>query len=85
MCCHHQCLLEHIYVSQVNNDNIHQGLEVISGNKNIHLSSGVTKENLGNLSLNMCHSPNNSHNNILKCIMGHCMFTPTRALKQIGT
>jgi hypothetical protein len=43
-CCRRQCSLYHIYRNQVNNDDIHQGLESISDDKDIHLSLGVAKE-----------------------------------------
>jgi hypothetical protein len=33
----------------INNDDIHQGSEAISKDKNIHLSSGVVREKVGNL------------------------------------
>jgi hypothetical protein len=54
MCYCHQCSLHHICVSWANNDNIHQGLEPIFGDKDIHLSLGMTREKVGNLPLNMC-------------------------------
>ncbi len=40
--------------SWVNNDNIHQSLEAIFGDKDIHLLSSVAKEKVGDLFLNMC-------------------------------
>jgi hypothetical protein len=51
-CC--QCSLHHIYVSQVNNENVHQSTKIVSNNKNIHLSSSVAREKVGDLPLNMC-------------------------------
>jgi len=33
MSCHHQCSLHHIYANWVNNDNIHESLEIISSDK----------------------------------------------------
>jgi hypothetical protein len=41
-CC--QCSLHHIYVSRINNNNVHQGPKVVSGDKDIHLSLGVMRE-----------------------------------------
>jgi hypothetical protein len=43
-----------MYANQVNNDDIHQGLEVISNDKDIHLSLGVVSKKVGDLPLNMC-------------------------------
>jgi hypothetical protein len=40
-------LLHHICASQVNSDNIHQGLESIFYDKHIQLLLGVVKENVG--------------------------------------
>jgi hypothetical protein len=40
-------LLHHIYASRINNDDIHQGLETIFGDKNIHLSLDVAREKVG--------------------------------------
>jgi enoyl reductase-like protein len=38
------------------------------------------REKVGDLLLNMCSTfQSNSYENILKCIMGCCMFTPTKA------
>jgi hypothetical protein len=55
----------------VNNDDVHQGLKAISGNKNIHSSSGVVKEKVGNILLNMFSTLQiNSYDNIFKCFMG---------------
>jgi len=53
MCCHYQCSLHHICASWVNNDDIHWGLKVVSSDKDIHLTLGVMKEKVGNLSLNI--------------------------------
>ncbi len=72
-------------MSQVNNDNVHQGLEDISGDKDIPSSSSVVREKVGDLLLNMCSTfQNNSCDNISKCIMGYCTFTLVRASKQMG-
>jgi len=77
--------LHHICANWINNNDIHQGLEAISGDKNIHLSSGVMREKVEELILNMCYTlQNNSCDNIAKCIKGYYMVTPTWALKQMG-
>jgi hypothetical protein len=86
MCCHRQCSLHHIYASWVNNDNVHQSLEAISSDKDIHLSLGVAKEKVEDLPLNMCSIfQRNSYDNILKYVVGCCTFIPTGAPKQMGT
>jgi hypothetical protein len=86
MCCHCWCSLHHICVSRVNNDNVHQSMEAIFGNKNILLSSSVARQKVGDLLLNMCSTfQNNSCNRILKCVVGYYMLTPIRALKQMDT
>ncbi len=54
MCCCYWCSLHHIYASWLNNDNVHQSLEVVYDNKDIHVLLGVVKEKVGNLPLNMC-------------------------------
>jgi hypothetical protein len=77
---YHQCSLHHICVNQVSNDNVHQGLEVDYGDKDIHSLLGVMRKKVGDLLLNMCSILEiNSYNNMLKCIMGYCTFIPTRA------
>ncbi len=86
MCYCRQCSLHHICVNWVNNDNVHQSMETISNNKNIHLSSDVAKEKVGDLLLNTCFTlQNNSCNNIPKCVVGYCMLTPIGASKQMCT
>jgi hypothetical protein len=78
--------LHHVYVNRVNKHDVHQGAEVVYDDKDIHPSSSVVKEKVGDLPLNMCSIlQNNSCNSILKCIMGYCMFIPTKTLKQMGT
>jgi hypothetical protein len=68
------------YVNLVNNDDVHQGLEIVSGDKDIHSLLGVVKEKVGDLLLNMCSILQiNSYNNMLKCIVGYCTFIPARA------
>ncbi len=85
MCCY-QCLLHHIQVNWVSNDNVHQSMKIISSDKNIHLSSCMAREKEGDLPLNMCSIlQNNSYNNIMKCVVGCCMFIIAWALKQMGT
>jgi len=72
-------------VSWVNNDNVHQSPEVVSCNKDIHLSLGVAKEKVGGLPLNTCSTfQNNSCDSILKCVVGCYMFTLTGASKQMA-
>ncbi len=86
MCYHHRCSLHHIYASWVNNDNVHQDLEIISNDKDIYSSSNVAREKVGNLLLNMCYTfQNNSCDSIPKCIVGCCTFIATGAPKQMGT
>jgi hypothetical protein len=75
MCYYHRCLLHHICVNWVNNDNVHQVLEVVYGDKDIHSSSGVAKEKVKNPFLNMCCTfQNNNYDNILKCVVGCYTF-----------
>ncbi len=70
----------------VNNDNIHQGLEVVSSDKDIHLLSNVAREKVGDIFLNMCSTfESNSCDIISKCIVGYCTLILVRALKQMGT
>jgi len=79
MCCCRWCSLHHICVNWVNNDDVHQALEVVYGDKDIHSSLGVAKENVRNPLLNMCSTfQSNNYDNILKCIVGCCMFIPGR-------
>jgi hypothetical protein len=86
MCCCCQCSLHHIYVSWINNDDVHEGPEVVFGDKDIDSSLGVAREKVEDLFLNMCSTfQSNSCNNIPKCIMCCCMFTPVGAPKQMGT
>jgi len=84
MCCYRRCSLHHICVSWISNHDVHQGPKVVSNDKDIHSSSGVMREKVGNLPLNMWSTfKNNSCNSIPKCIMGHCMFTLVKAPKQM--
>jgi len=86
MCCHRQCLLHHICVSQVNNDDIRQRSEVVYDTKNIHSSLGVVREKVGDLFFNMSSIlQNNSCNNILKYIVGYYTFILVGTLKQMST
>ncbi len=67
------------------NDNVHQNLKTIYGDKDIHSSSNVTREKVVDLLLNVCSTfQNNSCNIILKCVVGFYTFTFTRAPKQMG-
>jgi hypothetical protein len=85
ICCRHWCLLHHIGVSQVNNDNIHQNPEAIYGDKDIHLLLGVAREKVGDFPPNMCSIfQNNSCDNISKCVMGYCMLIPTKGIETNG-
>jgi uncharacterized protein (UPF0297 family) len=62
------------------------GPKVVFGDKDIHSSSSVVKEKVGNLLVNMCSTlQSNSYNNIPKRIVGYYMFIPTRAPKKMGT
>jgi hypothetical protein len=57
-------------------------LEAISKNKDIHFSSDVAKEKVGDLLLNMCSTlQNNSYKSILKYMMGYYTFTPAKTPK----
>jgi len=53
MCCR-RCSLHCVYASRVNNDDVHQGLKAISSDKDMHTLSGVAREKVGDLPLNMC-------------------------------
>jgi hypothetical protein len=56
-------------------------MEVVFGNKNIHLSLDVAREKVGDLPLNMCSVfQSNSYNNTLKCVVRCYTFTPIGAL-----
>ncbi len=72
-------------MNQVINDDVHQGLKVIYGDKDIHSSLGVAREKVGDLMNMSSIFQNNSCDSILKCIMGYCMFTRIGAPKQMGT
>jgi hypothetical protein len=54
MCYHRQYSMNHICASWINNDNIRQSPKIVSGDKDIHSLSGVVREKVGNLFLNMC-------------------------------
>ncbi len=72
-------------MNRVNNDNIHQSSKVVFGDKDIHSLLGVAKEKVGDLPLNMCSIfQNNNWNNILKCVVGYCTFTPAKGTKANG-
>ncbi len=66
-CC--WCLLHHIYASRVNDDNVHQSMEIVFNNKNIHLLLGVVKEKVGNLPLNMCFAFQNNNTKISRNVL----------------
>ncbi len=44
-------------MSWVSNDDVHQGSETFSDDKDIHSSLGVVKEKVRDLLLNMCSTP----------------------------
>ncbi len=70
----------------INNDNVHQSLEVIFGGKDIHSSLGVAGGKVEDFPLNMCSTlQSNNYNNIPKCVVDCCTLTPIRAPKQMGT
>jgi hypothetical protein len=72
-------------VSQVNNDDVHQGSKVVYDNKDINLLLGVVRKKVRDLLLNMCSTlQNNSRNNILKCIVNYHTFVFAGTLKQMG-
>jgi len=78
--------MHHICASGVSNDNIHQNVQVISNDKDIHSSLNVAKEKVRDLLLNMCSIlQNNNYDNVLKCIVGCFTFIPVRASKQMDT
>jgi hypothetical protein len=63
--------LHHICVNRVNNDNVHESIEVVSNNKIIHSLSSMAREKVKNFFLHMSSTfQNNSCNNILKCVVG---------------
>jgi hypothetical protein len=74
-------------VSQINNDDdVHQGLETVSGDKDIHSLLNVARKKVGDFLLNMCSTFQKIIcDNIPKCIVGCCMFTSARAKKQMAT
>jgi hypothetical protein len=79
-------LLHNICASRVNNDDVHQGPKTIVGDKDIHSSSSVVKEKVGDLPLNMCSTlQNNSYDSISNCIMSYYTIIPIRASKQMST
>ncbi len=60
--------------------------KAISNGKDIHSSSSVAREEMGDLLLNMCFIlQSNNYDSILKCIVGWCRFIPARTSKQMGT
>jgi anaerobic glycerol-3-phosphate dehydrogenase len=78
--------MHHICESGVNNDNIHQSVQAISSDKDIHSLLNVAKKKVGNLLFNMCSTlQNNNFDNVFKCNIGCYTFTPVGASKQMGT
>jgi hypothetical protein len=85
MCYHHSCSVHHIYANWVENDNVHQSTKIVYGNKNIHSSSGVVREKVGEVPLNMCFAfQHNNYNSTPKCVVG-CILILIGPLKQMGT
>jgi hypothetical protein len=77
--------MHHICESGVNNDNIHQSVQAIFSDKNIHSLLNVAKEKVGNLLLNMCSIlQSNNFDSVFKCNVGCYTFTPIGASKQMG-
>jgi hypothetical protein len=63
------CLVHHINVNQVSNDNVHQSVETVFSDKNIHSLLNATREKVGDFFLNMCSIfQNNSYDSTSKCI-----------------
>jgi hypothetical protein len=54
MCYHHWCSLHHNCASWISNDDIHQGLEIVSGDKDVHSSLYVARSKVRDLLSNMC-------------------------------
>jgi anaerobic glycerol-3-phosphate dehydrogenase len=70
----------------VNNDDVLQGLKTIFGDMDIHSSSNVVREKVGDLLLDMCSTlQNNSYDSISNYTMNYYMITVIGALKQMGT
>ncbi len=64
-------------MNQVSNDNIHQGVKIVSSDKDINSLLNVVKEKVGDFLFNMCSTfQNNSYNSTSKCIMGCYTFIP---------
>ncbi len=81
MRCHHQNMLHHIYITQIDNDNIGQGSKTIFGDDNVHSSSCVAAEKVKTLFLYMNSTLQcDSCNGISKHIMGYNVFIPTQAM-----
>jgi hypothetical protein len=62
------------YVNRVNNDDVHQSPKIVFHDKDIHSSSSVVKEKVGNLLLNMCSVLQNNNPIVyhrLLCIHSH--------------
>jgi hypothetical protein len=77
--------MHHICAIRINNDNVYQSTEVVANNKNIHLSSNVVKEKVGDLLLNMCSAfQSNNYDNILKCVHGLLYAHSNRGTKTNG-
>jgi hypothetical protein len=67
-------------MSQIDNDNVYEGLKNVFSDDNIHLSLYVVKEKVKNFSLYMSSTLRcDSSNGISKRIMGYSALPPTWA------
>jgi hypothetical protein len=80
VCYRRQSMLHQICTNRINNDNVCQGLKIISSDENIHSSSCVVGEKVKNLSLYVSSTFQcDSYNRISKCIMDCSVVIPTQA------
>jgi hypothetical protein len=71
MWCRCWYLLHHICANWVSNNNVHQNLKTIYGDKDIHSLSNLTREKVVDLLLNVSSTfQSNNCNIILKCVCG---------------
>jgi hypothetical protein len=81
MRCRHRSMLHQIWTSWIGNDNVYQGLKIVSNDDNIHSSSCVARKKVKNLFLYVGSTFQcNSCNGMSKRIMGHSALIPTRAM-----
>jgi len=72
-------------VDLINNDNVHQSLEVIFGGKDIHSSLGVAGGKVENFPLNMCSTlQSNSYDKYPKVCCGLLYIHSYRGTKTNG-